>query len=431
MVAKVDCQQSTKLTKQLSSSSDESNGHWLNASKQKFGHQLVQDTKILLNVLVLFVPIPFYWALNEQTGSRWTLQASRMVGDIGFYEIKPDQMQIVMQLLLIGCIPLFQMVVYPLIAKIGLTQPLQKLGLAMLLAAAAFVVAGIVELKLYPDYAVLPAPNECQFRVYNTLPCGVHYRTDIPGHESFSIDPLNAYQSTVSMINSSSVHSFQLEVDPDCPHTPPSQGQFDLTAGFAVSYFFNGQTISEFEDSASKATSQRPVLRIIVLRPDSPTADLPLTMFDLNRGYLRYRRRTTDHDRYFVAPSRFDLRIDGVQVTDDLQLRRGRVSTLLVTSNRNGSMYLFNEVELTPPNTVHMVWMLPQYALLAMAEAIMGVTGMLFAYSEAPESMKTVLQAFWLLTISMGNFIDVIVVGANFFQSQVSSFFDLYTFVDV
>lgn len=421
MVSQFKSRNSTSLSKQLSSASDQIKGHWLDTAKIKFGHQLVQDTKILLNVLILYLPIPFYWALNEQTGSRWTLQASRMVGDIGFYEVKPDQMQIVMQVLLIACIPLFQTVVYPLLAKVGVKQPLQKLGLAMFLAATAFVVAGLVELKLHPNYAVLPKLNECQLRVYNTLPCGVHYRTDIPGHERFSIHPLNAYQSTVIIRQSSALHNYQLEVDPGCPHTLPLEGHFQLTAGSAVSYYFNGHNISAFEDNASKATSQRPVLRILVARPESLTSDLPLTMFDLNRGYLRYRRRTTDRERYSVAPSIFDLRIDGVRVTDNLKLQRGRVTTLLVTPNRNGSMYLFNEVELTPPNTVHMFWMLPQYALLAMGEAILGVTGMLFAYSEAPDSMKTVLQACWLLTISMGNLIDVVVVGANFFQSQVRS----------
>lgn len=378
-----------------------------------------------MNVLILYVPIPFYWALNEQTGSRWTLQASRMMGDLGFYEVKPDQMQIAMQVLLIVCIPLFQTVVYPLLAKIGLTRPLQKLALAMFLAATAFVVAGCVELKLHSTYAVLPQDNECQFRMYNTLPCRMEFKTDIPGSEAFSIGPLDAYQSTVSLLESSQWHHYQLKVSPDCPHTVPNKGHFKLTADAAVSYYFNGQNISAFDDSARKATSQRPVLRILVVSPGIEQPDMPMTMYDLNEGYLRYMRHSTDRNQYQVAPSRFEVRINNVLVATDLQLRRGRVSTLLVTLNRNGSMYDFNEVELTPPNTVHMFWMLPQYALLAMGEAILGVTGLVFAYSEAPESMKTVLQACWLLTISMGNLIDVIVVGANFIKSQV---FDLILF---
>ncbi|CAG7726125.1 unnamed protein product, partial [Allacma fusca] len=31
----------------------------------------------------LFIPVPLYWSLYDQQGSRWTFQASRMDGDLG------------------------------------------------------------------------------------------------------------------------------------------------------------------------------------------------------------------------------------------------------------------------------------------------------------------------------------------------------------
>merc|ERR1712200_353122 len=37
------------------------------------------------------------------------------------------------------------------------------------------------------------------------------------------------------------------------------------------------------------------------------------------------------------------------------------------------------------------------------------ITGLEFSYSQAPESMKSVLQACWLLTVAFGNIIDMIV----------------------
>lgn len=49
--------------------------HWLNYAEEKFGKKLVMETKILLNVLVLYIPLPLFWALFDQQGSRWTLQA--------------------------------------------------------------------------------------------------------------------------------------------------------------------------------------------------------------------------------------------------------------------------------------------------------------------------------------------------------------------
>ena len=47
------------------------------------------------------------------------------------------------------------------------------------------------------------------------------------------------------------------------------------------------------------------------------------------------------------------------------------------------------------------------------------VTGLEFSYSQAPTSMKSVLQACWLLTVAFGNVIVVVIAEARFFKSQV------------
>lgn len=50
------------------------------------------------------------------------------------------------------------------------------------------------------------------------------------------------------------------------------------------------------------------------------------------------------------------------------------------------------------------------------------VTGLQFSYMQAPESMRSVLQGCWLLTIAVGNLVVTIVVGAKFFNSQTYEF---------
>jgi solute carrier family 15 oligopeptide transporter 1 len=37
---------------------------------------------------------------------------------------------------------------------------------------------------------------------------------------------------------------------------------------------------------------------------------------------------------------------------------------------------------LTSPNTVHMLWLLPQYVLLTLAELFVAITGYHFAYEQ-------------------------------------------------
>lgn len=51
------------------------------------------------------------------------------------------------------------------------------------------------------------------------------------------------------------------------------------------------------------------------------------------------------------------------------------------------------------------------------------VTGLEFSFTQAPSSMKSVLQAFWLLTVTFGNIFVVIIAKFKFFETQSSEFF--------
>lgn len=83
---------------------------------------MINDVKAFLRILFVFVPIPIYYWLYEQQGSRWTEQALRLDGRLGSITIKPEQMQAINPILIIILIPIFDFIVYPLFAKINLLK---------------------------------------------------------------------------------------------------------------------------------------------------------------------------------------------------------------------------------------------------------------------------------------------------------------------
>ena len=76
-------------------------------------------------------------------------------------------------------------------------------------------------------------------------------------------------------------------------------------------------------------------------------------------------------------------------------------------------------VEITEPNGVHIFWQIPQYIILTMGEIMFSVTGLEFSYNQAPTSMKSVVQACWLLTTAVGNLLVVFIEAVQSFEDEV------------
>ena len=54
-------------------------------------------------------------------------------------------------------------------------------------------------------------------------------------------------------------------------------------------------------------------------------------------------------------------------------------------------------------DAVSLAWQILPYALLTFGEVLVSATGLEFAYSQAPRSMKGTIMSFWLLSVSYGN----------------------------
>lgn len=380
----------------------------------------MNDTKILLNILVLYIPLPVFWALFDQQGSRWTFQATRMTGDLGSYEMKPDQMQVLNPLLILVFIPLYDVVFYPLLSKIGIRRPLQKLTLGGILAGIAFLVSGFVELELEKTYPILPHYGESQLRVFNTLECNYTATTNLPETNDFTIESMNVFENKfVPVKGEYQLYDYVLTSATVSSNCPEMRGQFNLTSGSAISYFVQQGKMVQFEDDPNKSRTGDPLLRVL-----SNTRRLQrVRVVDIkHRNRLaRIDSFTNETKLVQVVPSSYNIILDDTQLSGEFSVLQGSVSTVLVRETGNNE-YTFSLVTITDPNSLHMFWLIPQYVIMTLGEVMYSVTGLAFSYAQAPESMKAVLQACWLLTVAFGNVIDIIVVGAKAFESQVNYF---------
>lgn len=86
-----------------------------------------------------------------------------------------------------------------------------------------------------------------------------------------------------------------------------------------------------------------------------------------------------------------------------------------------------NPVMITPENSVHILWLIPQYVVITLGEVMFSITGLEFSFTQAPASMKSVLQSMWLLTVAFGNLIVILIVEGNILNAQVCLWLQLNT----
>lgn len=124
----------------------------------------------------------------------------------------------------------------------------------------------------------------------------------------------------------------------------------------------------------------------------------------------------------------YDVYLDDHLLQENVPFKSGGVYTVVGSYiEYNGEPKISGKtITVVTPNWLHMAWMLPQYIIITMAEVMFSVTGLQFAFTQAPTSMKSLLQAGWLMSNAVGNLIVVIIKGAHPFDRQVSDQNRLY-----
>ncbi|XP_017114580.1 peptide transporter family 1 isoform X1 [Drosophila elegans] len=393
---------------------------FLDYAEPTVGAQLVRETKCLGRILRLFLPFPVFWALFDQQGSRWTFQATRMDGTVWGYQIKPDQMQVVNPLLILGFLPLFDYIVYPILRRIGIRRPLQKLTIGLLLAALGFFLSAALEMKMeQAAYQATPTEsNMAHLRLYNGMPCRYEFATKV-GEQTATphfIEPLEMWSDLSVLVPQAKEYEFRAQsVRGKCPEI---EGKLRLQPGKSTGYFLTQNKLVEFADGLEMpvSISSDPLVRALL---NTPEGEGPVLLTSgANRGSLDNRNVSQLHR---VSPGFTEVAINGRNVAS-FETKNGGLYTLLVAGNASQG-YRHNLVEVVAPSAaVSILWQLPQIVVMTAAEVMFSVTGLEFSYSQSPPSMKSVLQACWLLSVAIGNMIVVVIAEFKFTSSQSGEF---------
>ncbi|XP_055337141.1 solute carrier family 15 member 1-like [Paramacrobiotus metropolitanus] len=449
--------------------------HWLDHAEDKYERDFIKDVKQLLPVLKMFLPLPMFWALFDQQGSRWTLQATKMDGRVtdNFYW-KPDQVQIFNPVMILILIPIFEGCVFRILDKYNVPfKALARMTGGMVLAGVAFVIAGVVQMELDKTLPTLVPVNRAELQMYNTLDCGLIVNGNFTGgNMTDMVIPARggfAFASTKEAVGpeiklppntTMAPYAFTIQVSPNTTcngitfnHPVPFTLNLNETRVHSVLIGQHDKTFS-FQhlviDEKVKPKEGRVFAQFVLpFAFNTPSGGGHVILINndvaigkkghryelnFNRGSGMFGPYQTplvnvsqelDQGKYEVwYPDQSDPK-GTRKLNYIMELANGAVYTIVL---RDDKTLAANEVPWTvhtivASSTLSIFLQLPQYFVMTVGEVLFSVSGLSFAYSQSPASMKSVLQAGWLMTVAFGNVIVLIISGAKLITDQASEFF--------
>jgi len=127
--------------------------HWLEPARAHHPPEAVEGAKAVVRLAGVFAAATVFWALFDQTGSTWILQGRQLAArldlaslGLGTVELEPAQLLALGPALVLLLVPLLDGALLPALQRRGLAVTTsRKLAAGLLLAAAAFGAAGLLQ----------------------------------------------------------------------------------------------------------------------------------------------------------------------------------------------------------------------------------------------------------------------------------------------
>ena len=336
--------------------------------------------------------------------------------------IQADQIQSVNTVLILILVPIFNWIIYPMFEKCNLfKRQLSRMALGMFLAGLSFCASAIVESAIQNTFMNKnSAPHTIE--ITNLAP----FSMNISKNDGFFqiIESFNKYDYTnINDLENTFKITYNERLTPLEFNFSSSNDKY-LKNNYLIYFIDNIIKVKPLFSSIKNPPTAATQMRILFLNVDGASSknyefksepEIPqisinnLLDDDMNESYVQ-----TD-------PSLFSFKFINIQnetrfLEKNFILGNGESCSFILIDNLHG----LDLVKIVDINEYHVSfgYQMIQYFLVTCAEVLFSISGISFAYSQAPESMKSVLQAAWLLTVGFGNIIVIIVAEAHFFENE-------------
>lgn len=130
-------------------------GDFFSPAEGKYGKEIADGPRAVVNILSVFVLVSVFWALFDQRSSSWVVQATEMNRTFetpwGDLQVAASQINALNPLFVMLLIPFIGGIVVPFVAKFTAVTPLRKMTAGMAISSLSFV--GIALIQQWVDAA--------------------------------------------------------------------------------------------------------------------------------------------------------------------------------------------------------------------------------------------------------------------------------------
>ncbi|KAI5620948.1 solute carrier family 15 member 2, partial [Silurus asotus] len=377
--------------------------HWLEWAEEEYPRDSNQKVKQLCWIFFLFIPLPMFWAVFEQKGSWWTLQASQMNRHlihsciVFFFPV----VKLLNPILVLLFIFILEMGKKCCPCRCPIT-PLRKLFIGFIFAVLASIAAAVVEILVIVRFMEPAHDKECLLQVLNLVK-GEPVSVELTGHNIFP-DRFQSFKDPVKYTRLPLGDAHRV-----LPVSVSQSGvthQCKLNASESTAYsliLFGKDSVIKCkleEDHIIKSENREAFIRFINSHAKNITITLESTNLFAVGNHGISETAKVKGGKYVEVTISIEAATHYVELG---LLDFGATYTFII--DRDAEKVVLHKMEEVHASRRHVALQVPQYIFISAAEVLFYITGTEFFYSQAPDGMKSLVQAYWLLNTAFGNLI--------------------------